>query len=132
MSSGSGSSGPNAAAPVAAGGAKATVGQGYHSFSAFKRAMGPAGPGKNWHHIVEQTKGNVAKFGPETLHNTQNVVRLDAAVHRRLSGFYSSIQPEFTGSTSLTVRQWLSTQSFEAQTAFGQRALHSALNGVLP
>ena len=71
MSSGSGSSGPNAAAPVAAGGAKVTGGQGYHSFSAFKRAMGPAGPGKSWHHIVEQTKGNVARFGPERLHNTQ-------------------------------------------------------------
>jgi len=38
----------------------------YHSFSAFKRAMGPANPDKNWHHVVEQTKGNVAKFGPET------------------------------------------------------------------
>jgi hypothetical protein len=94
--------------------------------------MGPAGPGKNWHHIVEQTKGNVTKFGPEKLHNTQNIVRLDAAIHRQLSGFYSSIRPDITGSTSLTVRQWLSTQSFEAQTTFGQRALHKALNGVWP
>jgi hypothetical protein len=120
MSKGSGSSGPSAAAPVAAGGAKATAGQGYHSFSAFKRAMGPAGPGKNWHHIVEQTKGNVAKFGPETLHNTQNVVRLDAATHRQVSAYYSRIE-WFTGGK--TVRQWLSTQSFEAQKQFGLQVL---------
>jgi hypothetical protein len=132
MSSGSGGSGPNAASPVAAGGAQATTGQGFHSFPAFKRAMGPAGPGKNWHHIVEQTKGNIAKFGPERLHNTQNIVRLDAAMHRQLSGFYSSIRFHITGSTSLTVRQWLSTQSFEAQTVFGQRALNNTLNGVWP
>jgi hypothetical protein len=120
MSSGSGASGPKATAPVAAGGAKATAGQGFHSFSAFKRAMGPAGPGKNWHHIVEQTKGNVAKFGPETLHNTQNVVRLDAAIHRQVSAYYSRID-WFTGGQ--TVRQWLSTQSLEAQKQFGLQVL---------
>jgi hypothetical protein len=82
--------------------------------------MGPAGPGKNWHHIVEQTKGNVAKFGPETLHNTQNVVRLDTAVHRKISAFYSS-KPAFTGGK--TVRQWLSQQSFEEQMQFGIETL---------
>jgi RHS repeat-associated protein len=125
--SGSGSSGPGAA-----GGAQATKGQGFHSFSAFKRAMGRAGPGKHWHHIVEQTKGNVAKFGAERLHNTQNVVRLDAAFHRQLSAFYSSIRWRITGSTSMTVRQWLSTQSFEAQTAFGQRAIDNVSKGIWP
>jgi hypothetical protein len=120
MSSGSGGSGPNAASPVAAGGAKATVGQGFHSFPAFKRAMGPAGPGKNWHHIVEQTKGNIAKFGPERLHNTQNVTRMEAGLHRQISGYYSSIQ-DFTGGQ--TVRQWLSTQSLEAQREFGLQVI---------
>jgi len=120
MSSGSGSSGPKAAAPVAAGGAKAAVGQGYHSFSAFKRTMGPAGPGKNWHHIVEQTEGNVAKFGPEQLHNTQNVIRMETGLHRQISGYYSSIQ-DFTGRQ--TVRQWLSTQSFKAQQEFGLQVI---------
>jgi len=122
MSSGSGGSGPNAASPVAAGGAKATAGQGFHSFSAFKRTMGRAGPGKNWHHIVEQTKGNIAKFGPETIHNTQNIIRLDAAVHKQVSAYYSRIRP-FTGGQ--TIRQWLSTQSFEAQQQFGLQALRT-------
>lgn len=95
-------------------------GQGFRSFGAFKRAMGPAGEGMQWHHVVEQTPGSVARFGREALHNTGNVVRLDTAVHRQVSGYYSSIQP-FTGGQ--TVRQWLSTQSFEAQMQFGRQVL---------
>ena len=50
------------------------------SFSGFRSAMGSAGAGKQWHHIVEQTPGNVARFGPHPLHNTENVVRLDPAL----------------------------------------------------
>jgi len=41
---------------------------GFKSHSAFKKAMGPAGTDKEWHHIVEQNPGNVAKFGHERLH----------------------------------------------------------------
>jgi len=82
--------------------------------------MGPAGPDMQWHHIVEQTPGNVAEFGPEAIHNTNNLVPLDTAVHRQVSGYYSSIQP-FTGGQ--TVRQWLSTQSFDAQMQFGRQVL---------
>jgi hypothetical protein len=74
----------------------------------------------NWHHIVEQTPANLARFGPQSIHNTENLVRLDAALHGRISAYYSSIQP-FTGGQ--TVRQWLSTQSFEAQETFGQQVL---------
>ncbi|WP_208752384.1 hypothetical protein [Corallococcus carmarthensis] len=104
--------------------------QGYASFKSFKRAMGPAGNGKEWHHIVEQTDGNVARFGPQALHNTENVVPLDKALHNSVSAFYSSHQYRITGSTSLTVRQWLSTQSFEAQSAFGLRAMENIRNGL--
>jgi hypothetical protein len=94
---------------------------GFSSFSSFKRAMGPAGAGKEWHHIVEQTSGNIEKFGAEAVHNTSNVMRLDAEVHRRISGYYSS--EDFNIHGDLTVRQWLSTQSFEAQTQFGLKAI---------
>jgi hypothetical protein len=52
------------------------VSQGFRSFSAFKRTMGPAGPGQAWHHIVEQTSGNLAKFGNQTIHNTGNLMKL--------------------------------------------------------
>jgi hypothetical protein len=55
------------------GGSSPSGPRGYSSFKSFKRAMGPAGNGKEWHHIVEQTDGNVARFGPQALHNTESV-----------------------------------------------------------
>ncbi|QAT85504.1 putative lipoprotein [Corallococcus coralloides] len=91
------------------------------SFSALKRARGPAGQGKQWHHIVEQTDGNVRRFGPQALHNTENVIAIDQAAHQRISGYYSSKIGSFTGSQ--TVRQWLSSQSFQAQRDFGMKTL---------
>jgi RHS repeat-associated protein len=112
-----------AAAPLGIATGPFAAARGFRSFSAFKNAMGRAGSSMNWHHIVEQTPGNLARFGPQSIHNTENLVRLDAALHGRISAYYSSIQPQVTGSTTLTIRQWLSTQSFEAQEAFGQRVL---------
>jgi len=100
----------------AARGAAALGGRGFESFSALKRALGPAGPGQHWHHIVEQTPGNLDRFGAQSVHNTQNVVRLDAGVHQQISGYYSSIQPFTNGQT---VRQWLGTQPFSEQAQFG-------------
>ncbi|WP_208721201.1 hypothetical protein [Corallococcus aberystwythensis] len=112
------------------GGSSPSGPKGYSSFKSFKRALGPAGNGKEWHHIVEQTDGNVTRFGPQALHNTENVIPLDKALHNSVSAFYSSHQYRVTGSTSLTVRQWLSTQSFEAQSAFGLRAMENIRNGL--
>lgn len=96
------------------------VGAGFRSFSQAKRVLGPAGEGKQWHHLVEQTPGNVGRFGPEAVHNTGNLVRLDTAVHRQVSGYYSSKQP-FTGGQ--TVRQWLGGQSYARQQQFSRQIL---------
>ncbi|MFY2562816.1 hypothetical protein ACN469_34805 [Corallococcus terminator] len=100
----------------------------YSSFKSFKRAMGPAGPGKEWHHIVEQTDGNVGRFGPKALHNTENIVGLDKDLHSRISAFYSSKRFDIT-STTKTVREWLSTQPFDAQRDFGLRAIEKVRKG---
>jgi hypothetical protein len=43
----------------------------FKSFDAFKNAMGPAGENKAWHHIVEQRRINVERFGAEAIHNTE-------------------------------------------------------------
>ncbi|WP_426749132.1 hypothetical protein [Myxococcus sp. Y35] len=99
------------------------------SFSGFKKAMGPAGKDKQWHHIVEQTPGNVERFGPNALHNTDNVIPLDKALHTDVSALYSSIRRSITGSSTLTVRQWLSTQSYEAQREFGLLAVENVAKG---
>lgn len=130
---------PNVVAMAAGGGGAGGTGprgqsppkayRAWRSFSGFKRAMGPAGPGKQWHHIVEQTPGNVGRFGGEALHNTENVIALDESLHQRLSSFYSTIRYGITG-TPLTVRQWLSAQSYEAQAAFGLRAIENVRNGT--
>jgi hypothetical protein len=126
---------PGAVAMAAHGASTSSValpagGRDWKSFSGFKKAMGKAGPGKQWHHIVEQTPGNVQRFGPESLHNARNVVPLDEALHTRVSGFYSSIQQEITGSRSLTVRQWLSAKSYEAQRDFGLQAIEKVQKGI--
>ncbi len=94
--------------------------QGFRSFSAFKRAAGRAGPGRQWHHVVEQTPNNLSRFGADTIHNNSNLIPVDIETHRRISGFFSSKQPFTQGST---VRQWLGTRSLEQQTKFGQEVL---------
>jgi hypothetical protein len=100
------------------------------SFGGFKSAMGSAGPGKEWHHIVGQTPGNMKRFGGEALHNTENVIALDKALHTDVSRLYSSIKYNITGSFRLTVREWLRGQSYEAQRAFGLLAINNVRNGV--
>jgi hypothetical protein len=100
------------------------------SFNGLKSALGSAGKGKQWHHIVEQTPGNVDLFGPHALHNTENVIPLEEGLHTQVSAFYSRKNLRITGSRDLTVRQWLSTQSYEAQHAFGLQAIENIKNGV--
>ncbi len=100
------------------------------SFSGFKSAMGPAGPGKQWHHIVEQTPSNVKRFGGEALHNTENITALNEGLHTDVSAFYSSIREGITGSNTLTIRQWLGTQSYEAQRQFGLKVIENIRRGI--
>ena len=91
----------------------------FGSFSALKRYLGSPGTGNQWHHIVEQTPGNIQRFGAEAIHTTDNVVAIPASVHvgkGSISAFYSSIQP---GTGGLTVRRWLSTQSLAEQRQYG-------------
>ncbi|RJS24167.1 hypothetical protein DRW03_11240 [Corallococcus sp. H22C18031201] len=103
--------------------------RGWASFSGFKKAMGSAGTNKEWHHLVEQTPGNVDRFGATSLHNTENVIPLDKGVHTRVSALYSSIRFDITESFTQTVRQWLSAQPFAAQREFGLMAIENVQKG---
>ncbi|MEG4801398.1 hypothetical protein QUB63_16055 [Microcoleus sp. ARI1-B5] len=101
-------------------------GQGFQTFGEFKRTMGVAGSGLAWHHIVGPTTSNLQIFGAEAIHNTGNLVRLEhgtGSIHQEITNFYNSIQPELTGTDTLTVRGWLSTQSFPEQQDFGIRVI---------
>ncbi len=96
---------------------------GYATFQQFKDHFGSAGEGKAWHHLVEQTSSNVSKFGANAIHNSHNIVKISHGkdtLHSMISAYYSSKQ-KFTG--NMTVRQWLSTQSYEDQWKFGLQKL---------
>jgi len=101
-------------------------GQGFKTFSDFKRTMGAAGVGQAWHHIVGQTTSNLQRFGAGAIHNTGNLVRLEhgkGSIHQEITNFYNSVQPELTGASDITVREWLNTYSFEEQQDFGIRVI---------
>jgi RHS repeat-associated protein len=102
----------------------------FKSFDAFKRVAGPAGEGQAWHHIVEQSQ--VGRFGAEAIHNTENIVKVSTEVNQKINGIYSSINKGITGSDVLTVRQWLSTKSYEEAKQFGQQILQKVQAGQKP
>lgn len=108
-------------------------GQGFKTFGEFKRTMGAAGTGQAWHHIVGQTTSNLQRFGTEAVHNTGNLIRLPhrkGSIHQEISNFYSSVQLDLTGSSDITVREWIGTQSFEEQQDFGIRVIR-AFGGIV-
>ncbi|CAM4006924.1 hypothetical protein COEX109129_03865 [Corallococcus exiguus] len=94
------------------------------------KARGSAGPNREWHHIVEQTEGNVRLFGPDSIHNTENVIALDKTLHDLVSAFYSRKRAFITGSPDMTIREWLSTQSYAAQREFGLLAIENIKAGM--
>jgi RHS repeat-associated protein len=96
--------------------ADALAGFGFKSFDAWKAAFGKH-PWR-WHHIVEQTPSNVARFGPEALHNINNMILVTKSFHKRITKFYQRIPADFdTGGK--TFRAWLADKSFQEQLAWG-------------
>ena len=96
--------------------ASSAVGKGYNSFKQLKAAIGPAGEGNEWHHIVEQSQIVKSGFTPQMINNINNIVSISQNTHRAISGYYSSIQGFSEG---LRVRDWLAGQSFQSQYEFG-------------
>jgi hypothetical protein len=100
--------------------------QSFKSFDSLKRALGPAGEGNVYHHIVEQRAINVQKFGAEAIHNTQNVVAVPRGINQQIANYYST-KASFSGGQ--TVRQWLNSKAYAEQATFGQRILNAASQG---
>lgn len=84
------------------------------------KRFGPAGSGYEYHHIVEQGGANGINIAPEKLHSTQNIVRIPRLVHEAINAEYAMPSTEMP---SLTVRQYLQTQPYEAQYAEGIRIM---------
>ena len=95
--------------------------KGFKSYNAFKKEYGSAGEGMEWHHIVEQKKMNIDRFGAEKIHNIDNIVPITRDFHRLISAFYSS---KFYYTEGLRVRQWLNNKGYEEQYKFGKRMLN--------
>lgn len=115
--------------PGVGGGAK-LFSSGFKSFSAMKRYLGSAGSGRAWHHIVEQTPGNVKKFGNTMIQNTKNIINVahgKGSIHAKISGYYSSKQLFTKGKT---VREWISEKSFKEQYDFGVDILYKVYNNL--
>lgn len=103
-------------------GAGGSAGEGFSSFAAFKKAQGAAGEGMAWHHIVEQNAENIARFGAEKIHNTNNLIKLPhgkGSIHAKISGYYSSNYRN----TGMRVRDYVKTLSYEEQYKFGIETL---------
>ena len=97
------------------------AGRGFSSFQALKNYLGSAGEKMHWHHIVEQSQINKSGFSSEQVHNTSNVIAVDAHTHAQITGYYNTTTFRFT--KGLSVRNWLSGQSFQAQFDFGMGVL---------
>jgi RHS repeat-associated protein len=99
-------------------------GKGFSTFNDAKKALGSAGDGKAWHHIVEQNQIGNSGFSATNINNTKNLVSVESgfsgSIHSQVSGHYSSIQQYTNGQT---VRQWLSGQSFQEQFEYGLQQL---------
>jgi len=93
----------------------------FKSFDAFKRALGRAWDGMEWHHIVEQHAHNIAKFGPEMIHNIENVKRVPAKLNKELNKYYSRIDESVA--KWIRVRDHIKTLSFEEQFEFWVKKL---------
>jgi len=96
-------------------------GVGYKTFKGLKAYLGSPGAGNQWHHIVEQAQinANRAGFLPEEVNTVENIIALQsgkASAHSAISAYYSSKQ---WFSEGLTIRNWLSTKTFQEQFDFG-------------
>ena len=95
--------------------------EGFDSYSAFKRVHGSAGSGYEWHHIVEQSQIGKSGFDTKLIQNAGNIIPLDAATHRKVSGYYSRLVP----GTNMSFRDWIAYKgfSYEQQQKIGEYVL---------
>ncbi len=95
--------------------------EGFDSYSAFKRTYGSAGSGYEWHHIVEQSQISKSGFDTKLIQNAGNIIPLDAATHRKVSGYYSRLVP----GTNMSFRDWIAYKgfSYEQQQKIGEYVL---------
>lgn len=94
--------------------------QAFNGYNEFKKAYGAAGDGLEWHHIVEQSQALKSGFDLSKINDAQNIVAIDASIHRKISGYYSRIVP----GTGMSFRDYISKNyTFEQQQKIGEYVL---------
>jgi hypothetical protein len=87
----------------------------------------PAGPGYDYHHIVEQGGPNATNIPAEELHSTENMIRMPRLLHEEITSAYSDEASEHFSDPSIqpgqTVRQWLRTQPYDVQYRSGLKIM---------
>ena len=95
-------------------------GAGYSTYNAVRNALGSPGAGNQWHHIVEQSQILRSGFSSFMVNNSNNLIVVSQKTHQQISSLYSSQQYYSEG---MTVRGWLTGQSFQQQYEFGIQIL---------
>ena len=93
----------------------------YANYYYFKKEYGAAGDGLEWHHIVEQSQAKRSGFDLSDINNGSNIIPIDSATHRKVSGYYSRIVP----GTDMSFRDWIAYKgfTFEEQQKIGEYVL---------
>lgn len=88
----------------------------FRSEGELRRYLGPAGLGREWHHIVEKRLAGRDGFPVEIIHSTDNIINLPVDVHRAINARMSSLSPEHG---NVVLRYWVERLPFEDQYNFG-------------
>ena len=104
--------------------------KGFSSMRAFEREFGAAGKGQEWHHLVEQRKANIGKFGAENVYSTWNTVSVPKGLNSTIADFYSSKAYWLTGSKTSTVREWMNALNLQQQYEYGIRIMNWKVKGI--
>jgi hypothetical protein len=96
----------------------------FRSEEELRRYLGPAGEGREWHHIVEKRLAGRDGFPVEMIHSTDNIINLPIEVHRRVSAKMSMRSVEFAGDIR---RFWVEKLPFGDQYNHGLRLIEETL-----
>jgi hypothetical protein len=95
----------------------------FRSERELREYLGPAGPNREWHHIVEKRLAENGKFPPEIIHST-DIINLPVEVHRRVSARMSTRERAFDNNIR---RRWIEKRTFGEQYDDGLELVEEAL-----
>lgn len=96
----------------------------FRTFRELKDVLGPAGPQREWHHIVEQRHADSGRFPPELIHSTDNIISLPRKVHIEINTRMSSKSKKFGSDVR---RFWVEKMDWRNQYDHGLELIEEVL-----